>query len=129
MTATELATDASAEGVDDTAQAKPSRPKLPPVPAHLRGLLTHSSAKQGSRASLQPLPAASVQTGPEPVPTSCLAPGDAKQPAAELHAAILQQAAKLKPTKRLHTPEMPAQAINQVRWVLKVTTFVSHRAA
>ena len=119
MTATELATDASAEGVDDTAQAKPSRPKLPPVPAHLRGLLTHSSAKQGSRASLQPLP----------VPTSCLAPRDAMQPAAELHAAILQQAAKLKPTKRLHTPEMPAQAINQVRWVLKVTTFVSHRAA
>ena len=90
---------------EDVAEEPPSRPKLPPVPAHLRRLLKPSSGNHSAHTSRQ----ASLQTGPDPAATSCAAPFGAQQPAAELHAAILRQAAMLKPL-----PFPPAQACKQV---------------
>ena len=107
---------------EDVTQGTPSRPKLPPVPAHLRRLLKPPGTKNGAHTSQQDMPAGSVKIGPEPGPTSCMAPCQTQQPAAELHAAILQQAAKLKPIA-------PAQAPTQVSFELRATTTVFRRAA
>ena len=103
----------SVGNMEDVVQRTPPRAKLPPLPAHLRSVLTHSSAKRGSHVTPPALPAGLVKKGPNLALTSCSEHREAQQSAHTLHAAILQQAAKLKPATPSLTPAVPTQAPKQ----------------
>ena len=90
------------EARDKEAQGTPSRAKLPPFPAHLKSMVTPPSAKRGPQAAQSASPCA--KTGTKPASSTGAANAGGQPSASGLHAAILQQAAKLKPTGRRTRP-------------------------